>query len=125
MLPALDVVQLRGPSVLLTVIAHGRIRMHTVMVPPPLVVDLIYRAQLCGRESGIRTHGPVRVVDKYSKFNEASRPPISRRSTTVRVPSEPTTKSIARQSLFAVAVDSRPKDRGSAFIVRAGCVGRP
>ena len=76
-----------------------------------------------GGEGGIRTHGTVRVVDKHSKFNEASRP------TTVwlqvRVPSEPTTKSIARQSLFAVAVDSRPKDRGSAFIVRAGCVGLP
>jgi hypothetical protein len=27
--------------------------------------------------------------------------------------------------LFAVAVDSRPKYRGSAFIVRAGCVHRP
>jgi hypothetical protein len=34
----------------------------------------------CGGEGGIRTHGTVRVADKHSKFNEASRPPISRRS---------------------------------------------
>jgi hypothetical protein len=43
----------------------------------------------------------------------------------VRVLSEPTTKSIAVQALFAVAVGSRPKYREGAFIVRASCVHRP